>query len=239
MTGNVFQVLNVLNPRWWLPQMLNQALDTDRFHQQHFRSLAIDLWANRPKYPRELLPWDEGSTQVDATIRWQNPPTTVFIEAKYGSDLSSSTAGDNGGHGYPSDQLIRNIRVGLWECGYFRAPGLFESPRREFAVILFSPRVGHPLVAKYRQLDTLLTSIPHSDQLTGLPTQPFVGEFGYEDLSRLLKRQRRWFTKPERLLLDTLTRYLQFKIERVPENRPTFGNRQRLVPLMAAGEGAQ
>jgi hypothetical protein len=66
-----------------------------------------------------LLPWDEGSTQIDLTIQWENPPTTVYVEMKYGSDVSTKTAGDNGQHGYPSDQLIRNVRVGLMECGWF------------------------------------------------------------------------------------------------------------------------
>jgi hypothetical protein len=36
-----------------------------------------------------MLPWDEGSTQVDLTFQWDNPPTTVYVEMKYGSDWES------------------------------------------------------------------------------------------------------------------------------------------------------
>ena len=62
ITGQLFQALESVNPRWWLPQILNTALGTSRFRQQVFRRLRIDLWKNRPPYPRELLPWNEGST---------------------------------------------------------------------------------------------------------------------------------------------------------------------------------
>jgi hypothetical protein len=51
-------------------------------------------------YPRELLPWNEGSTQIDLTIQWENQPTTIYVEMKYGSDVSERTAGDNGQHGF-------------------------------------------------------------------------------------------------------------------------------------------
>ena len=127
VTGEIFQVLRAVNPRWWLPQMLNKALGASRFRQQVFRRLKIELWRNRPVYPRELLPWAEGSTQVDATITWENPPTTIYIETKYASGVSPKVVGDDGNRGFPSDQIVRNIRVGLFECGWFRTHGLFES----------------------------------------------------------------------------------------------------------------
>src|SRR5262245_59165914 len=91
VTGNLIQVLKVLNPHWWLRDFLNEALGVRCFRRQVFRNLRIEPWQNRPTYPRELVPWDEGSTQVDVTIAWENPPTTVFIEAKYGSELSPTT----------------------------------------------------------------------------------------------------------------------------------------------------
>ena len=127
VTGHLFQALRVINPRWWLTDLLNRALGTNRFRSQVFRRLSIELWKNRPAYPKELLPWDEGSTQVDATIRWENPPTTVLVEMKYLAELSPRTNGDDGRFGYPSDQLIRNIRVGLWEAGWFRAGRTFRN----------------------------------------------------------------------------------------------------------------
>jgi hypothetical protein len=178
-----------------------------------YRRLKIELWKNRSPYPRELLPWDEGSTQVDVTISWENPPTTVFLEFKYGSDLSAKTT--NGHHNFPSDQLIRNARVGLWECGWFSKGRLFPSRPRDFVLILVQPNVGHPLVEKYRRPETLLKAIPHHDRLCGLPATPFVGEIGYGQLATILKNNRRWWSRPERMLAENLCEYLQYKRRRI------------------------
>src|SRR4051794_3745150 len=95
ITGQLFQSLEAIAYRWWLPEMLNLALGASQFRQQVYRNLRIVLWKNRPAYPRELLPWNEGSTQVDVTVTWENPPTTIFIEMKYGADLTPRTSGDD------------------------------------------------------------------------------------------------------------------------------------------------
>lgn len=211
VTGELFQALGAVNPRWWLPQFLNTAVGTTRFRQQVYRRLRIELWRSRSPYPRELLPWDEGRTEVDATISWENPPTTVFVEAKYGSDLAKRTAGDDGTHGYPSDQLIRNIRVGLLECGWFRPEGLFQTQPRHFVMIVLAPEPGNPLVAKYRDRETVRASVPQADRLVGLPAGPFVGEISYNGIINVLASQRRWLTRPERILFGGLIDYLQFK----------------------------
>jgi hypothetical protein len=207
----LFQALRVLNPHWWLADLMNQALGADRFRRQIYRKLGFELWGNRPCFPRELLPWPEGSTQVDATITWNNPPTTIFFELKYLSDLSPKTAGDNGEHGYPSDQLIRNIRVGLWECGWFHFESLFEMKPRDFAVIVVGPEKGHHLVAKYRDPGKVLASIPRSERLLGLPRVPFVGELSFADISDTLKRQRKWFNRAERQISEDVVAYLEYK----------------------------
>ncbi len=211
ITGHLGQVLRVLNSRWWLPDLLNLAVGTQRFRRQFHRKLRIELWENRPRYPRELLPWQEGSTQVDMTIRWENSPTTVYIEAKYGSDLSATTAQNNGHHGYAADQLARNIRVGLHESGWFGGDQLFDLEPRDFVVILWSPEKGHDLVRKYRDPRQLRASIPHSNRLVGLPALPFVGELSYGDVVDVLRGNHCHFTRPERLLADSLIDYLQFK----------------------------
>ena len=39
VTGQLFGTLRVLNPRWWLPDILNQALGAERFRRQVFRDL--------------------------------------------------------------------------------------------------------------------------------------------------------------------------------------------------------
>ena len=211
VTGHLCQVLRVLNSRWWLPNLLNLALGSHRFQRQFHRNLKIDPWRNRPKYPREMLPWDEGSTQVDLTFQWDNPPTTVYVEMKYGSDLSMKTAGDDGQHGFPSDQLIRNVRVGLMDCGWFRRGRMFHIEPRDLVVILCCPTKGHRLVERYCDPERLQAAIPHSDRLTGLPPLPFIGELSYRDIVTVLRRQRCRFTRPERYLVDSLGDYLTHK----------------------------
>jgi len=217
ITGHVFQALGYLTPRWWLPDLLNAALGANRFRRQVFRRLKIQLWQNQPCYPRGLLPWDEGSTQVDAVITWENPPTTVFIEMKYLSDLSANVSGDDGKSGFPSDQLVRNIRVGLHRCGYFLPQSrLFTQPPRDLIVLVVAPAKGHPLVGRYRDPGRLRAAIPHAGRLIGMPRAPFVGELGYADLIRLLRGQSRWLTGPERRVAEDLGGYLEFKLMRVP-----------------------
>ena len=211
ITGHVFQVLRAVNPRWWLPQILNRALGTNRFRQQVYRGLKIELWRNATPFPRELLPWNEGSTQVDVTITWENPPTTIFLEAKYLSPLATQTTGNTGNQGYPADQLVRNIRIGLWECGWWEERQLFRSPTREFAILLFAPQHGHQLVGTYRDLNRLRNSLPHVEKIPHFPPAPFVGELSYETLLKILRGNARWFSRPERVLTADLERYLQFK----------------------------
>ncbi|MCI0462772.1 MAG: hypothetical protein L0Z62_37975 [Gemmataceae bacterium] len=216
ITGHLALALRVLDPRRLLPDLLNAALGAARFRPQVFRRLRVEPWVNRPRYPRELLSWDEGSTQVDLHLTWENPPTTVYLEAKYGSDLAKRTARDDGSHGFPSDQLVRNARVGLLEAGYFGGGRLFPVVPRDFALIVLSPHGGHSLVARYRDPSRLREAIPHSDRLVGLPRPPFVGELTYDALLRVLQRQRRWWSRPERVLADALAAYLEFKLAQAP-----------------------
>ncbi len=216
ITGHLFQVLKVLNPRWWLPDLLNEALGVRAFHRQVFRGLHIEPWVNKPAYPRELLPWDEGSTQVDVVISFENPPTTVYVEMKYGSELSLVTSRNQGQHGFPADQLSRNARVGLLECGYFRRPQLFEAKQRDFLLLVVTPARGQPLVARYRDPIQLRAAIPHSNQIPRLPRLPFIGELGYLDIVHILRQQQRWFSRPERTLVDQLTEYLEMKLATRP-----------------------
>ena len=216
VTGEIFQVLEVLNPRWWLPDLLNLALGVTSFRRQFYRNFRIDLWQNRACYPHELLPWDEGSTQVDVTIAWENPPTTVFIEMKYGSELSATTSRNQGQHGYPSDQLTRNARVGLLECGYFELPRLFEVQRRDFLLLVISPDSQQSLVDLYRHPARLRAAIPHSDLIPTLPRVPFIGDLSYLDIVQILRCQERWWNRAERVLANKLAEYLEIKLA----NRP-------------------
>lgn len=213
ITGELAQAFRVLNPRWWLPDILNIGLKARRFRRQIYRGLQVEPWRNRPYYPRELLPWAEGSTQVDLTISFENPPTTIYFEVKYLADLSPHVA--NGHAGFPSDQLIRNVRVGLLECGWFQRENAIPVPPRDYVCILLSPTKGNELVQYYRNTEKVKTAIPHSEKLVGLPRNPFIGELAYSDLIQVLQHQRRWFTRPEKKILDHVVDYLTFKLQRV------------------------
>lgn len=221
ITGHLIQSLRYLNPRWWLPDLLNLALGERRFPRQLYRRLKLEVWKNRPCYPRELLPWSEGSTQVDVTVTWENPPTTVYLEMKYGSDLSTNVSADDGRNGYPSDQLVRNIRVGLLQCGYFdQGRRLFTLPPRDFALLVIAPTTGHSLVERYRSPDQVRKAIPHSDRLVNMPRPPFVGELSYGDICGVLGRQSRWFTRSEIMVAEDLTNYLEYKLTTAPGRVP-------------------
>lgn len=212
VTGQLFGTLKVLNPRWWLPDLLNHALGRERFRRQFYRQLRIELWQKQRTYPRQHLKWDEGQTEVDVVITWENPATTVFIEMKYGSNLSSKTIHNNGEKGFPADQLIRNARVGLWENGWFEEDLLFEVPRRDFVLILMTPTTNNHLVQKYKSVDRLRAAIPHGERLRELPRFPFIGELGYRDVIDSLSRQMRFYSKLERVLIHDMIAYLDFKL---------------------------
>jgi hypothetical protein len=239
ITGNLFQALNVLNPFWWVSDLLNHALGYQRFRRQVYRKFKIVLWHNRPYFPRELLPWPEGSTQVDCTITWENPPTSIFFEMKYGADLSPKTAGDNGEHGFPSDQLIRNARVGLLETGWFQQERLFDFVPRDFSLLLIGPDKGNRLVKRYRDSKKLLKAIPHSDRLPHLPQTPFIGELSFPDIIGVLAKQGRWFTRPERRVVEDLTSYLDYKQSRVPPKWTGWRHGRREEGRQSLGDDLQ
>jgi hypothetical protein len=237
VTGNLFQALKIINPRWWLPDLLNQALGVTHYRRQVFSGLRIEPWQNKPCYPRELLPWAEGSTQVDVNITWENPPTTLYIEMKYGSALSSITSRNHGEHGFPADQLSRNARVGLLECGYLQRLLLFPATKRDFLLLVISPDKGNSLVARYRDPKKLRKAIPHSDLILNLPKLPFIGELSYLDIVTMLRSQRRWFTRPERILVDQITEYLEMKLATRPQRTPLeqFSSRIGQSPEASVG----
>jgi hypothetical protein len=217
ITGHLAFTLRILDPRNWLSDLLNAALGEERFRRQVYRKLQIELWVNKPRFPRKWLPWDEGSTQVDLEITWESPATTVYVEAKYGSGLSPRTCGDDGRSGFSSDQLSRCARVGLWECGYYREERLFERQRRDFVLIVLSPAGKHTLVQRYRDMRRLQSDLPSGHLLEAVPRTPFIGQVSYGLLRQILTRRLRFYTRPERQLIETLDEYLAFKSSTVPE----------------------
>ena len=137
----------------------------------------------------------------------------------------------NGHAGFPSDQLIRNIRVGLLECGWFSKDDLVAVPPRDFVCILLAPSKGNELVRYYPNPENVMAAIPHNDKLVGLPKTPFVGELTYGDLIRVLKRQRPRFTRPEKQLVDHLIEYLEYKLARTGMNYEVPRCQPRLVTI--------
>lgn len=222
ITGELFQTLGVINARWWLPDLLGRAFGRRRGRRGLFRKLRMELWRKRPPFPRELLPWDEGSTEVDVAIQWENPPSTLFVEMKYLAPLSASTAGSDGSHPLPADQLARNIRVGLHECGWYGRDQLFPQRPRDFAVIVIAPERGNPLVKRYQNEAEVWNALPHPEKLIGLPDSPFVGELSYLDIVTILRANRRWLNPTEKKLAHLLNDYLEAKVEQfqVRSHRP-------------------
>ena len=220
ITGHLFGTLRAINPRWWLPDFLNQALGVERFRRQVFRNLRIELWQKQPAFPRWLIPWDEGQTEVDVVISWENPPTTVFIEMKYGSPLSASTVHNNGHTGYPADQLIRNARIGLYQCGWYQEDTLFNFPPRDFKLILLSPKMGNPLVEKYQDITEFRASIPHNDRIPQLPRTPFVGAMSFVGILQILESNKYLLTKTERTISTQLISYINFKLNKCDYKKP-------------------
>jgi hypothetical protein len=212
ITGNLFGVLQTIAPRYWLPQLLNAGLGAQRFRTQVYRNLRIELWQRQPQMPKHLLPWTEGSTEVDVVIKWENPPTTVFLEMKYRSELSETTTHNVGKKGYPSDQLIRNIRVGLYQCGWYDEPKLFEMPKRDFVVLLVSPQPQTEAVDKYRDAQQLRTSIPNGELLTHLPDNPCVGQLSYQRILDVLNENSAKMNWNERKLVKQLNEYFTLKL---------------------------
>lgn len=236
VTGELFGALSVLNPRWWLSDLMNVGLGQRGFRRQCYRKLRIDLWRNRPRFPSDLLPEREGSTQVDATIRWENPPTTVYVEMKFMAEPARGTVGSDRHGGFAGDQIIRNIRVGLFECGWYQEERLFDHAPRDFMFLLISPESGNDLVARYRDIDAIRASIPNSDQLLGLPGSPFVGEASFHDIETILSANLRFFSYPERRLAQRTCDYLAFKRDQARRSRSSGDlgiSPERSDPLMA------
>jgi hypothetical protein len=225
ITSHLWGTLKHINPRHWVAPLLNRALGENVFRPQYYRRFQVDLWEKQPRFPREHLTFDEGQTEVDVILRWENPATTVFIEMKYGSPLSPTTS-NNSGTEVPSDQLIRNIRMGLYTTGWYREQRLYPVEHRNFIMLVMTPKGKESLVDRYRNLRMLKDSLPASERLIGLPSSPFIGQLSYPDVVTVLKSQEDEMSEVETGLARQLSDYLSFKSQtlgRLNESRSKSG----------------
>jgi hypothetical protein len=210
LTGNVFGMLKHLRPHLWLNPMLNLALDGDansgRFRQVWFKDLKVKFWERQARFPPELLDFKEGSTEPDVIIEWENPPTTVWIEAKYHSGFAKGT-NDND----DNDQVIRGVRTLLADTGHIQPARLFSISKRRpvwLALLSYKPE---PLVDHYRDEVVLLHAIPDGEAIVTLPEQPFLGTLTWSDIGGVLHRRLESMTGMEQSVSQSLIAYLDHK----------------------------
>ncbi len=192
LVGNVFGMLRHIRPHLWLGPMLNAALDTDEFRQVWYKDLSIRLWERQPAFPSELLGFKEGRTEPDIIIEWENPPTTVWIEAKYHAPMAESTANSPN-----NNQATRGIRNLLYAAGHIQPPSrLFDRPRRRpIWLALLKDAEG-------------TTDMDADNGSNSTDT----GGITWDQLRRLLNDQERFLSPIEVSMSERLTTYLDSKM---------------------------
>jgi len=237
ITGELFSRLQAIQSRWWLSDILGSAVDPHHANQTLHRKMKILLWQRQPRFPSVHLPWREGSTEVDVVITWENPATTLYIEMKYGAPISKSTSNHNDECGYPNDQIIRNIRVGLWRTGNLTDVKLFEIQRRKFIFLLCCPGPREKLIDQYRDAPTLEKCIPKLGMQLSLPEIPFVGQVSFNQIAAQLQNNRQYMSPPERILTDQIAEYLELKTNSITQNSAKRSDERELslhdAPLRA------
>jgi len=207
ITGNVFGMLKHIRPHLWLNPLLNLALDGDAdsgpYRQVWFKDFKVKFWERQAKFPPELLDFREGRTEPDVIIEWENPPTTVWIEAKYLSGFAKGTNDSDN-----NDQVLRGIRTLLADTGHIRPSRLFNVPQRAAAWIALLSSKPDSMVDQYREQDRLLRAIPYP---ASLPQQPLVGTVTWKDVQFMAYRGTS-ISSNERSIFETLDDYLDLKI---------------------------
>lgn len=136
IVGNVFGLLRHIRPHLWLNDLLNAALGVRLFRQVWFREFSMRLWERQAPVPSELLGFREGRNEPDVLIEWENPPTTVWIEAKWLSKIGSHST-----HAEGNDQATRGIRTLLNLTGNISTHRLFSIPARRPVWLSIARRV--------------------------------------------------------------------------------------------------
>lgn len=162
----------------WLRAFLLKALE-GRVSQQALDCASeaqLRFWLGRKTpdhlfYPPPSRTRREGPTEVDVTIELERQ-ALVFVEAKYQSDITSSTTYDRS-----RDQIIRNIDVGSWQA---RQRGF-----REFYFILITPdRNGEKaytqMMDRYRlNPEALREMLPYRNDLADNDFETLAANIGW------------------------------------------------------------
>jgi hypothetical protein len=141
-------------------------------------------------------------------IEFENPPTTIWIEAKYTSPLAERTSNSD-----DNDQVLRGIRTLLAVTGHVSSRELFTVPRRKpiwLALLAYEPEA---LVDGYRSREHLAASLKGILKEETLPSQPFVGTVTWNDIARTLLDSTTQMTPAERSIAKSLAAYIQHKME--------------------------
>jgi hypothetical protein len=105
----------------------------------------------------------------------------------------------------------------LLETGWYQRDELFESPPRDFCILLVSMNKQDVLADRYRDLDHVSASISTQNRLKGLPQAPFVGQIDYQSIRTILLRNLNEFNRAEQHLVHQLSDYFHLKLNKPAE----------------------
>jgi hypothetical protein len=207
LTGEVFGQLRHVRPHLWLSPLLNLGLETQTYRKAWFKGLSIRLWERQERFPPELLGFKEGRSEPDIIIEFDNPATTIFIEAKYTSPLAEGTT-----HSDDNDQVLRGIRTLLAATGHISTNKLFTVPKRKpiwLALLAYKPEA---LVDRYRDREVLGQCLEGIVNKTDLPGSAFVGTVTWQEIAEVLSTRKNQMTASERSISQGLGEYIKHKM---------------------------
>ncbi len=224
LSGETFGHLRHIRPHLWLAPLIQVGLGAKTHSRVWYRNLSIRLWERQNRFPPELLKFREGNTEPDIIIEWENPPTTVWLEAKYTSGLAQGTT-----HSDQNDQVVRGIRTLLAATGHIQTKRLFQIPRRIPVWMALLNARPDPLVERYRDPRKLARSLRGIITPKHLPADPFIGTVTWNDIAEILEAHQAQMTAAERSVSKAISEYLRFKSSMVGELRTRRAVQSRLL----------
>jgi hypothetical protein len=206
----VFGLLKHIRPHLWLNPLLNLAIDGDadsgRFRQVWFKNFVIKLWERQSRFPPELLDFKEGRTEPDVIIEWENPATTVWIEAKFLSGFSNGTVNNA-----TNDQVSRGVRTLLAETGHIRPLRLFELPERTPVWVALTHIDGPKVFSSHLDRQSMCHTETELELGRSRQAELLLGATTWNQVARLLGSQLNRMAPIEASLTRQLVAYLQTK----------------------------